>query len=64
MILPNSKILVLVFSETDVCKRGLSQSVVFCYVATVNGTTGEGLSLSIQERKLLAEEWMCQGKDK
>ncbi|OWK57254.1 N-acetylneuraminate lyase [Lonchura striata] len=30
----------------------------------VNGTTGEGLSLSIQERKLLAEEWMCQGKDK
>ncbi|XP_071420942.1 ATP-dependent RNA helicase A isoform X3 [Pithys albifrons albifrons] len=30
----------------------------------VNGTTGEGLSLSIQERKQLAEEWMCQGKDK
>ncbi|XP_059710500.1 N-acetylneuraminate lyase isoform X2 [Haemorhous mexicanus] len=29
----------------------------------VNGTTGEGLSLSIQERKQLAEEWMCQGKD-
>ncbi|XP_072198910.1 N-acetylneuraminate lyase isoform X1 [Excalfactoria chinensis] len=30
----------------------------------VNGTTGEGLSLSIQERKRLAEEWMRQGKDK
>ncbi|XP_058277672.1 N-acetylneuraminate lyase isoform X3 [Hirundo rustica] len=30
----------------------------------VNGTTGEGLSLSIQERRQLAEEWMCQGKDK
>ncbi|XP_027521063.1 N-acetylneuraminate lyase isoform X2 [Corapipo altera] len=30
----------------------------------VNGTTGEGLSLSIQERKQLAEEWVCQGKDK
>ncbi|NXC36365.1 NPL lyase, partial [Campylorhamphus procurvoides] len=30
----------------------------------VNGTTGEGLSLSIQERKQLAEEWMYQGKDK
>ncbi|XP_042321175.1 N-acetylneuraminate lyase isoform X1 [Sceloporus undulatus] len=30
----------------------------------VNGTTGEGLSLSIQERKQLAEEWVAQGKDK
>uniref|UniRef100_A0A8B9IRJ2 N-acetylneuraminate lyase n=1 Tax=Amazona collaria TaxID=241587 RepID=A0A8B9IRJ2_9PSIT len=30
----------------------------------VNGTTGEGLSLSIQERKQLAEEWICQGKNK
>ncbi|NXW62158.1 NPL lyase, partial [Eurystomus gularis] len=30
----------------------------------VNGTTGEGLSLSIQERKQLAEEWVHQGKDK
>ncbi|XP_070795373.1 N-acetylneuraminate lyase isoform X2 [Pituophis catenifer annectens] len=30
----------------------------------VNGTTGEGLSLSIQERKQLAEEWVTQGKDK
>ncbi|NXX15562.1 NPL lyase, partial [Podargus strigoides] len=30
----------------------------------VNGTTGEGLSLTIQERKQLAEEWVCQGKDK
>ncbi|XP_076195720.1 N-acetylneuraminate lyase isoform X1 [Aptenodytes patagonicus] len=29
----------------------------------VNGTTGEGLSLNIQERKQLAEEWVCQGKD-
>lgn len=42
----------------------LSGYVVFCCVETVNGTTGEGLSLSIQERKQLAEEWMCQGKDK
>ncbi|PKU33341.1 n-acetylneuraminate lyase [Limosa lapponica baueri] len=30
----------------------------------VNGTTGEGLSLNTQERKQLAEEWVCQGKDK
>ncbi|XP_075616636.1 N-acetylneuraminate lyase [Balearica regulorum gibbericeps] len=30
----------------------------------VNGTTGEGLSLNIQERKQLAEEWVRQGKDK
>ncbi|KFP01627.1 N-acetylneuraminate lyase isoform X1 [Calypte anna] len=30
----------------------------------VNGTTGEGLSLNVQERKQLAEEWLCQGKDK
>ncbi|KAM6261840.1 N-acetylneuraminate lyase isoform 1-T1 [Porphyrio hochstetteri] len=30
----------------------------------VNGTTGEGLSLTIQERKQLAEEWVHQGKDK
>uniref|UniRef100_A0A8C6Y6G3 N-acetylneuraminate lyase n=1 Tax=Naja naja TaxID=35670 RepID=A0A8C6Y6G3_NAJNA len=30
----------------------------------VNGTTGEGLSLSIQERKQLAEEWVTQGKNK
>ncbi|XP_064004160.1 N-acetylneuraminate lyase isoform X2 [Pogoniulus pusillus] len=30
----------------------------------VNGTTGEGLSLSTQERKQLAEEWVCQGKEK
>ncbi|KAL7984787.1 hypothetical protein Chor_003357, partial [Crotalus horridus] len=35
------------------------------YILTiVNGTTGEGLSLSIQERKQLAEEWVTQGKDK
>ncbi|NXO04435.1 NPL lyase, partial [Rhinopomastus cyanomelas] len=30
----------------------------------VNGTTGEGLSLSIEERKQLAEEWVRRGKDK
>ncbi|KAJ7332292.1 hypothetical protein JRQ81_014472 [Phrynocephalus forsythii] len=30
----------------------------------VNGTTGEGLSLSTQERKQLAEEWVAKGKDK
>lgn len=30
----------------------------------VNGTTGEGLSLSIEERKQLAEEWITKGKDK
>ncbi|XP_025956748.2 N-acetylneuraminate lyase isoform X3 [Dromaius novaehollandiae] len=30
----------------------------------VNGTTGEGLALSVQERKQLAEEWVHQGKDK
>ncbi|NXT01001.1 NPL lyase, partial [Jacana jacana] len=30
----------------------------------VNGTTGEGLSLNTEERKELAEEWVCQGKDK
>ncbi|XP_019355769.1 N-acetylneuraminate lyase isoform X3 [Alligator mississippiensis] len=30
----------------------------------VNGTTGEGLALSSQERKQLAEEWVNQGKKK
>ncbi|XP_001515973.2 N-acetylneuraminate lyase [Ornithorhynchus anatinus] len=30
----------------------------------VNGTTGEGLSLTIQERQQLAEEWVTQGKNK
>ncbi|XP_069497512.1 N-acetylneuraminate lyase [Ambystoma mexicanum] len=30
----------------------------------VNGTTGEGISLTVQERKLLAEEWVRQGKGK
>ncbi|KAL4634744.1 N-acetylneuraminate lyase isoform X1 [Arapaima gigas] len=30
----------------------------------VNGTTGEGLSLSVDERKDLAEEWCLRGKDK
>ncbi|MCJ8734636.1 hypothetical protein PDJAM_G00237670 [Pangasius djambal] len=30
----------------------------------VNGTTGEGCSLTLQERKQLAEEWCRQGKGK
>uniref|UniRef100_A0A8C9W8H1 N-acetylneuraminate lyase n=1 Tax=Scleropages formosus TaxID=113540 RepID=A0A8C9W8H1_SCLFO len=30
----------------------------------VNGTTGEGLSLSVDERKRLAEEWCKKGKSK
>ncbi|XP_004613851.1 N-acetylneuraminate lyase isoform X2 [Sorex araneus] len=30
----------------------------------VNGTTGEGLSLSLAERRLVAEEWVTQGKNK
>eukprot|EP00062_Callorhinchus_milii_P010789 gi/632956050/ref/XP_007893768.1/ PREDICTED: N-acetylneuraminate lyase isoform X2 [Callorhinchus milii] len=30
----------------------------------VNGTTGEGISLTVEERKLVAEEWIKQGKDK
>ncbi|KAM9475986.1 N-acetylneuraminate lyase [Clarias gariepinus] len=30
----------------------------------VNGTTGEGCSLSLEERKKLAEEWCRQGKGK
>lgn len=30
----------------------------------VNGTTGEGLSLSLLERRLLAEEWVKQGRNK
>lgn len=43
---------------------GQASASVLCCVKTVNGTTGEGLSLSTQERKQLAEEWVCQGKDK
>lgn len=31
---------------------------------TVNGTTGEGLSLSISERRQVAEEWVTQGRNK
>ncbi|XP_067846579.1 N-acetylneuraminate lyase isoform X2 [Heptranchias perlo] len=30
----------------------------------VNGTTGEGMSLTVEERKLVAEEWIRQGKGK
>ncbi|XP_066117401.1 N-acetylneuraminate lyase [Saccopteryx bilineata] len=30
----------------------------------VNGTTGEGLSLSISERRRVAEEWVTKGKNK
>ncbi|KAL1022940.1 hypothetical protein UPYG_G00034500 [Umbra pygmaea] len=30
----------------------------------VNGTTGEGLSLTVEERKQLAEEWCRKGKNK
>uniref|UniRef100_UPI00398F64EF N-acetylneuraminate lyase n=1 Tax=Pristiophorus japonicus TaxID=55135 RepID=UPI00398F64EF len=30
----------------------------------VNGTTGEGMSLTVEERKLVAEEWISQGKGK
>ncbi|XP_030674639.1 N-acetylneuraminate lyase isoform X2 [Nomascus leucogenys] len=30
----------------------------------VNGTTGEGLSLSISERRQVAEEWVTKGKNK
>ncbi|XP_023860023.1 N-acetylneuraminate lyase [Salvelinus sp. IW2-2015] len=30
----------------------------------VNGTTGEGMSLTVEERKLLAVEWCHQGKNK
>ncbi|XP_032884080.1 N-acetylneuraminate lyase isoform X2 [Amblyraja radiata] len=30
----------------------------------VNGTTGEGMSLSVEERKLVAEEWINKGKGK
>ncbi|XP_032718572.1 N-acetylneuraminate lyase isoform X1 [Lontra canadensis] len=30
----------------------------------VNGTTGEGLSLSVSERRQVAEEWVTQGQNK
>ena len=30
----------------------------------VNGTTGESLNLTTEERKLLAEEWIKQAKGK
>ena len=29
---------------------------------TVNGSTGESLSLTVEERKLLAEEWIRVGR--
>ncbi|CAL1281615.1 unnamed protein product [Larinioides sclopetarius] len=32
--------------------------------AFVNGTTGEGLSLTVEERKILAEGWVKAGKNK
>lgn len=31
---------------------------------TVNGTTGEGLSLSVSERRQVAEEWVTRGRNK
>jgi len=30
----------------------------------VNGTTGEGLSLSVSERRQVAEEWVAKGRNK
>jgi dihydrodipicolinate synthase/N-acetylneuraminate lyase len=30
----------------------------------VNGTTGESLNLTTEERKILAEEWIKQAKGK
>lgn len=35
-----------------------------CIIATVNGTTGEGMSLSVNERKLLAREWVEKARGK
>ncbi|XP_023366557.1 N-acetylneuraminate lyase isoform X2 [Otolemur garnettii] len=32
--------------------------------SSVNGTTGEGLSLSISERRRVAEEWVTKGRNK
>ena len=34
------------------------------FFCSVNGTTGESLNLTIEERKLLAEEWIKQAKGK
>ncbi|XP_054718404.1 N-acetylneuraminate lyase-like [Uloborus diversus] len=39
----------------------VSQGVTGVYV---NGTTGEGLSLSVEERKTIAEAWVKAGKNK
>ena len=33
-------------------------------LSSVNGTTGESLNLTTEERKLLSEEWIKQAKGK
>ncbi|KAK2084656.1 hypothetical protein P7K49_037689 [Saguinus oedipus] len=38
--------------------------LTYSLFGTVNGTTGEGLSLSVSERRRVAEEWVTKGKDK
>lgn len=42
------------------------ESKLICYLnfLVVNGTTGEGCSLTVDERKQLAAAWCQHGKDK
>lgn len=47
--------------ECQVLKHSLF-SVVFWFI--VNGTTGESLLLTVDERKKLAEKWVQAGKHK
>jgi len=43
----------------------MSSSLLYIIFAfTVNGTTGEGISLNLEERKRVAEKWIEVGKGK
>ena len=41
-----------------------SHSIPLINYLTVCGTTGEGASMTLAERKLVAEKWVEVGKDK
>ena len=35
---------------------------IHVYILPVNGTTGEGMNLTLEERKKIVEKWMEVGK--
>ena len=56
-------ILVYAMGEYIALSPGSAHFNVGCF-PSVNGTTGESLNLTTEERKLAAEEWIKQAKGK